>query len=56
MATPQIHLERLIHEMTEKVPPPQDQDFTKHELENGELVSTQERVIKEVRCPRRMLA
>lgn len=49
MATPQIHLERLINSITEK-PPVVDQDFTKHELENGEVVSTQERVIKEARA------
>ncbi|KAH7098079.1 Metallo-dependent phosphatase [Auriculariales sp. MPI-PUGE-AT-0066] len=51
MTTPQIHLERLIHQMTEKSVPQDDQDFTKHELENGEVVSTQERVIKEVQAP-----
>ncbi|KZV99240.1 Metallo-dependent phosphatase [Exidia glandulosa HHB12029] len=50
MTSVQIHLERVVQQMTEKPPVP-DTDFTVHQLENGETVSTQERVIKEVQAP-----
>ncbi|EJD43399.1 Metallo-dependent phosphatase [Auricularia subglabra TFB-10046 SS5] len=50
MASIQVHLERVIHEMTDKAPVP-DADLTVYQLENGESVSTQERVIKEVQAP-----
>ena len=49
MTSVQIHLERVVQQMTEKAPVPEI-DFTVHQLENGETVSTQERVIKEVRA------
>jgi hypothetical protein len=41
-------LERAIKEIQVKRPPT-DVDFTQHQLENGITVSTQERVVKEVR-------
>lgn len=41
-------LERAIKEIQVKRPPI-DVDFTQHQLENGITVSTQERVVKEVR-------
>jgi hypothetical protein len=41
-------LERAIKEIQGRRPAP-DVDFTQHQLENGFTVSTQERVVKEVR-------
>jgi len=41
-------LERAIKEIQGRRPAP-DIDFTQHQLENGLTVSTQERVVKEVR-------
>jgi serine/threonine-protein phosphatase 2B catalytic subunit len=41
-------LERAIKEIQGRRPAP-DIDFTQHQLENGFTVSTQERVVKEVR-------
>ena len=41
-------LERAINEIQGRRPAP-DIDFTQHQLENGFTVSTQERVVKEVR-------
>ena len=43
-------LERAIKEIQGRRPAP-DIDFTQHQLENGFTVSTQERVVKEVRFP-----
>lgn len=43
-----LQLERAIKEIQGRRPAP-DIDFTQHQLENGFTVSTQERVVKEVR-------
>lgn len=43
-------VERAIGEITSKPPVP-DIDFTQHTLEDGNVVSTQERVIKDVQAP-----
>jgi len=40
-------MERALRKIAEKGPIP-DIDYTRHELENGVMVSTQERVIKDV--------
>lgn len=50
MTSVQIHLQRVVQQMTEKPPVP-DIDFTVHQLENGETVNTTERVIKDVQAP-----
>jgi serine/threonine-protein phosphatase 2B catalytic subunit len=42
------HVERAIHQIIDKAPVP-DIDFTQHTTEDGNVVSTQERVVKEVR-------
>ncbi|KIY47331.1 serine/threonine-protein phosphatase 2B catalytic subunit A1 [Fistulina hepatica ATCC 64428] len=43
-------VERAIGQIADKVPIP-DIDFTQHVLEDGNIVSTQERVIKDVQAP-----
>jgi serine/threonine-protein phosphatase 2B catalytic subunit len=43
-------LERAIKQIQGRGPAP-DIDFTQHQLENGYIVSTQERVVKEVLSP-----
>jgi hypothetical protein len=48
MAGKSHQLERAIKEIQGRRPAP-DIDFTQHQLENGFTVSTQERVVKEVR-------
>jgi serine/threonine-protein phosphatase 2B catalytic subunit len=44
----QAQMQRAIHQIKVKMPVPEI-DFTQHTLEDGNVVSTQERVIKEVR-------
>ena len=43
-----VHLARAVEALTNKPPIP-DIDFTQHQLEDGVTVSTQERIVKEVR-------
>ena len=52
MAGGKTQLQRAITQISEKAPPP-DIDFTQHTLEDGTNVSTQERVIKDVRLESR---
>jgi serine/threonine-protein phosphatase 2B catalytic subunit len=47
MTLGQTQLERAIYEVQNRATVPQ-LDFTQHQLENGNTVSTQERVVKEV--------
>jgi serine/threonine-protein phosphatase 2B catalytic subunit len=57
MTVGQSQLERAIYEIQHRANVPQ-LDFTQHQLENGYTISTQERVVKEVRfadLPTRML-
>lgn len=50
MTATQRHIEKAIGQIQNKEPLP-DIDFTQHQLENGFMISTQERVVKEVsRC------
>lgn len=44
----QVQIQRAIEQMTDRPPVPEI-DFTMHTLEDGAVVSTQERVIKDVR-------
>ncbi|KAJ7588287.1 serine/threonine protein phosphatase 2B catalytic subunit 2 [Mycena floridula] len=44
------HIARAIEQMTDKPPIPEI-DFTQHTLDDGNVVSTQERVIKDVQAP-----
>ena len=44
----QTQLERAIYEIQHRAEVPQ-LDFTKHQLDNGYIISTRERVVKEVR-------
>jgi serine/threonine-protein phosphatase 2B catalytic subunit len=44
----QAHVDRAIEQIQHKKPPP-DIDFTQHVLEDGNTISTQERVVKDVR-------
>lgn len=46
------HIERAIEQIQVKQPVPEI-DFTQHTLEDGNIISTQERVVKDVRCCRR---
>ncbi|OAX39675.1 Metallo-dependent phosphatase [Rhizopogon vinicolor AM-OR11-026] len=46
----QAHVERAIEQIQHKKPPP-DIDFTQHVLEDGNTISTQERVVKDVQAP-----
>ncbi|KAI0041511.1 serine/threonine protein phosphatase 2B [Auriscalpium vulgare] len=43
-------IERAIHQIQDKAPIPEI-DFTQHQLESGFMISTQERVVKEVQAP-----
>ena len=52
MPIPQAHVEKAI-EQIEHRRRPSNIDFTQHVLEDGNVISTQERVIKEVRRPHR---
>lgn len=52
MTSVQIHLERVVQQMTDKAPVPLT-DFSLHQLENGRTISTRERVIQEVCSARR---
>lgn len=42
------HIARAIEQISDKAPVPEI-DFTQHHLEDGTVISTQERVIKDVR-------
>ncbi|KAJ8587253.1 serine/threonine protein phosphatase 2B [Rhizopogon salebrosus TDB-379] len=46
----QAHVDRAIEQIQHKKPPP-DIDFTQHVLEDGNTISTQERVVKDVQAP-----
>lgn len=48
MSGTQAQIEKAIGQIHNKQPIPEI-DFTQHQLENGYLISTQERVVKEVR-------
>ena len=48
MSASKAHLQRAITQITDK-PPVLETDFTQHTLDDGTQVSTQERVIKDVR-------
>jgi hypothetical protein len=48
MTLAQTQLERAIYEIQHRANVPQ-LDFTQHQLDNGYTISTQERVVKEVR-------
>lgn len=48
MSSAQAHLARAIHQIQDKAPIPEI-DFTQHQLEDGNTISTQERVVKDVR-------
>ncbi|KAF9235602.1 Metallo-dependent phosphatase-like protein [Melanogaster broomeanus] len=50
MHTPQAHVEKAIEQIQHKKPLP-NIDFTQHVLEDGNTISTQERVIKDVQAP-----
>lgn len=45
------HIERAIEKIQVKAPAPPDIDFTLHTLEDGNVISTQERVVKDVQAP-----
>ncbi|KIJ99106.1 hypothetical protein K443DRAFT_680256 [Laccaria amethystina LaAM-08-1] len=45
------HIERAIEKIQVKDPAPPDIDFTLHTLEDGTVISTQERVVKDVQAP-----
>ncbi|KII91285.1 hypothetical protein PLICRDRAFT_135359 [Plicaturopsis crispa FD-325 SS-3] len=44
------HIERAIGQMVDKPPIPEI-DFTQHQLDDGNMISTQERVVKDVQAP-----
>ncbi|KAG2367192.1 Metallo-dependent phosphatase-like protein [Suillus spraguei] len=46
----QAHVDRAIEQIQHKKPPP-NIDFTQHVLEDGNTISTQERVVKDVQAP-----
>ncbi|KIJ63055.1 hypothetical protein HYDPIDRAFT_113584 [Hydnomerulius pinastri MD-312] len=46
----QAHVEKAIEQIQHKKPPP-NIDFTQHLLEDGNTISTQERVVKDVQAP-----
>lgn len=48
MSNAQAHIERAINQIQDKPPIPEI-DFTQHQLEDGNTISTQERVVKDVR-------
>lgn len=45
------HIERAIEKIQVKAPAPPDIDYTLHTLEDGNVISTQERVVKDVQAP-----
>lgn len=47
MSGTKAHIERAIHQIQDKPPVPEI-DFTLHQLEDGNTISTQERVVKDV--------
>jgi serine/threonine-protein phosphatase 2B catalytic subunit len=53
----QEQIQRAIAQLTERAPVPEI-DFTQHFLDDGSAVSTQERIVKDVRalavCPQRV--
>ncbi|KAI0302793.1 Metallo-dependent phosphatase-like protein [Multifurca ochricompacta] len=50
MSQADTQVEWAIHQILNRVPAPEG-DLTRYELDNGHIVNTQERVIKEVRAP-----
>ena len=48
MSASQAQIQKAIDQIQDKGPLPEI-DFTQHQLENGFTISTQERVVKEVR-------
>ena len=48
MSNARAHIERAINQIQYKGPIPEI-DFTQHQLEDGNTISTQERVVKDVR-------
>ncbi|KAF8837876.1 Metallo-dependent phosphatase [Paxillus ammoniavirescens] len=50
MHIPKAHVDKAIEQIQHKQPPP-NIDFTQHVLEDGNTISTQERVIKDVQAP-----
>jgi serine/threonine-protein phosphatase 2B catalytic subunit len=48
MSSAKAHIERAINQIQDKGPIPTI-DFTQHQLEDGNTISTQERVVKDVR-------
>jgi serine/threonine-protein phosphatase 2B catalytic subunit len=44
------HLERAIEQIQHSNTTPRDVDYTQHTLDDGNVVSTQERVVKDVRA------
>ena len=48
MSATQRQIEKAVQQIQHKEPVPEI-DFTQHQLENGFTISTQERVVKEVR-------
>jgi hypothetical protein len=48
MSSAKAHMERAINQIQDKSPIPVI-DFTQHQLEDGNTISTQERVVKDVR-------
>ena len=49
MSSKQAQYQKAIDQINVK--PAEEIDFTQHQLENGYTISTQERVVKEVRSP-----
>jgi len=49
MAQTSTHIQRAIDQIQEKAST-SETDFTQHVLEDGNTISTQERVVKDVRC------
>lgn len=48
MGPSRAHIQRAIEKIQDKAPVPEI-DYTQHQLEDGNTVSTQERVVKDVR-------
>ena len=55
MSGTQAQIQKAIDQLQDKGPLPEI-DFTQHQLENGYTISTQERVVKEVRFCRHSCA
>ena len=47
MTSTQTHIQRVVQQIQDKPPLPEI-DFTQHRLEDGNTISTQERVVKDV--------